>query len=361
MWQNEENKILNYKAFWNWFLKHERAFYQTVILRENVETDFFAQLYPQLEKIVEGISYLTGRYDDETVELIFTADAYVRNIVFIEELVAAAPKIKGWLFTALKPAHHFDQLKIEIQGYEFSTNKLSFYASGSEEMPDLIDIKIVHPDYKPENAELIANGCIIFIDNLLGERESIEKLDYIDVVGPVVDESIELIPIEKLKDYLIWREKEFVDKYEEVEYNPGNSDFVVMQGENVETGNIALAIIDQYLLSWEGKASHPWIAVMILKYEDSDHDGLPGEQTIEILQGIEEDINKELSAQDGYLFIGIQTSSNQRETFYACMDYRKPSKVMHALKYKYCDKIELDFEMFKDKYWQTFERFRAVE
>jgi hypothetical protein len=54
----------------------------------NLKTDFF----------------LTGMYNDDTVELVLTADGAVKNIVFVEELVNSAPKIEGWKFTALKPA-----------------------------------------------------------------------------------------------------------------------------------------------------------------------------------------------------------------------------------------------------------------
>lgn len=42
--------------------------------------------------------------DNETAELIITADGILKNYVFVEELIDSVPKIKGWKFTAHKPA-----------------------------------------------------------------------------------------------------------------------------------------------------------------------------------------------------------------------------------------------------------------
>jgi hypothetical protein len=48
--------------------------------------------------------FLTGMMDHNRAELVLTADRTINNIVFVEELVATAPEIPGWKFTALKPA-----------------------------------------------------------------------------------------------------------------------------------------------------------------------------------------------------------------------------------------------------------------
>ena len=43
-------------------------------------------------------------YDDKTAELIITAESDIKTFVFVEELIDEAPVLKGWKFTALKPA-----------------------------------------------------------------------------------------------------------------------------------------------------------------------------------------------------------------------------------------------------------------
>ena len=62
----------------------------------NIEKDFFQNLAPKLNELKNGFYFLTGMYDDNTAELIITPEGVVKNIVFAEELVAAAPPLKGW-------------------------------------------------------------------------------------------------------------------------------------------------------------------------------------------------------------------------------------------------------------------------
>ena len=57
--------------------------------------------------------------EGETAELVFTADGNLKNIVFIEALVAAAPTIKGWRFTALKSPSNSSDIGIKMSEYEF--------------------------------------------------------------------------------------------------------------------------------------------------------------------------------------------------------------------------------------------------
>jgi hypothetical protein len=42
---------------------------------------------------------------------------------------------------------------------------------------------------------------------------------------------------------------------------------------------------------------------------------------------IQDELMKELKDIDGYLNIGRQTASGEREIYFACTDFRKPSKI----------------------------------
>ncbi|HMH23641.1 MAG TPA: hypothetical protein VK563_17765 [Puia sp.] len=100
----KEEQIKSYSDFWAWFKTKEKDFFKVVKNQKDIEKSFFDKLSPRLEELKDGYFYLTGMYDDNTVELVLTADGDTKNIVFVEELVAAAPQIDGWRFTALKPA-----------------------------------------------------------------------------------------------------------------------------------------------------------------------------------------------------------------------------------------------------------------
>ena len=254
----EKNEPINsYSDFWIWFQKNEIIFFNIVKNRDNIEKNFFDKLSPKLSQIKSGIFYLTGMENDNTAELILTAEGNAKNIYYIEELVKCAPGIKGWKFTALKPALDIADVNIEMAGYNFAEKNISFYANEILEYPDEIDISIVHSDLIEKNKEEITNGTLIFLDNYLGELESLNNIDNLKIIGTKEAEK-ELISISKLKDFLIWRQKEFIEKYEGICYDTENDPYSVLEAK-LENGNALIATVNTKLLDWNSKASHPWI------------------------------------------------------------------------------------------------------
>ncbi len=347
--------IQSYSDFWNWFAQHEQSFFQIVKNQEDVAKNFFEKLAPQLQQIRDGFYYLTGMYDENTADLILTADGVVKNVVFVEELVAAAPKLDNWRFIALKPPSDIDQTNIRMNECDFTAETISFYANNYPEYPDEIDIVIVHHEMAEENEELIRQGTFIFLDNYLGELNFIEAIDNLAIVGKDEAED-ELIPITKLKDFLIWRQKEFIEKYEGVRYDTENDNYSGFEAE-LENGLPLFAVINTDLLNWDSPASHPWILNVQIGYDGEHTNGLPDEETYALLNEIEDKLVAELKDYEGYLNIGRQTANNEREIYFACKDFRKPSKIAYQLQADYADQLEIRFDLYKDKYWQSFNQF----
>ncbi len=350
----QEAAPITYADFWVWFKKEERTFFKVIKEKGDIEKVFFEVLSPKLAQIKEGIFYLTGMADEETVELIFTPDGVVENVIFVEELVAAAPAIKGWKFTALKPALAIENVGIQMQAYEFNGDNLFFYALEDSNYPDEIDLRVIHNDFKQENEQIITNGTFIFLDNFLGELNLITTVDELMVIGKEAIEK-ELVPISKLKAYLNWRQKEFLEKYEGVRYQTAEDNHSGLTAD-LKDGSQLIAVLNTDLLKWENKASHPWIMVIDIKFEGAEK-GMPSKETQTDLDKIEELLLTQLKDGDGYLNIGRQTSGNLREIYFACKDFRKPSKVVYETQLSYMERYELDFEIYKDKYWRTFDRY----
>ena len=213
-------------------------------------------------------------------------------------------------------------------------------------------------NYREEDKSAIINGVYIFLDNYLGELNSVTTIDNLLVI-PRDQAKKELIPIEKLKSYLIWREKEFVEKYDGVRYDTENDGYTNFEA-TLKNGRPLLALINSTLLEWDSKASHPWILKTEINYNGDKSNGLPDNELYELLNILEDDITLELKDFEGYLNIGRQTGDNLRELFFACKEFRKPSKVLHELTRKYAEKFDLSYSIYKDKYWQSFEKFRSV-
>ena len=354
----KDEPIKSYEDFWTWFQKNEKSFFKVVKEKGNIEKDFFDKLSPKLAEIKNGIFYLTGMYGNDIVELILTAEGTIGNIVFVEELVNASPKIEGWKFTALKPALDIKDVSIEISDYKFTEENLSFYSKELSGYPDEIDITIVYDHFNEVDKGTIINGVYIFLDNYLGELNFATTIDNLTVIGKDEAEK-QLIPIAKLKDFLIWREKEFVEKYEGVRYDTENDEHSLLEAE-LESGNTLIAVINRELLEWDSKASHPWILNVEIKYDGTNNNGLPVKETYKLLDEIEDKIMGQLTDIDGYINIGRQTANNLREIYFVCKEFRKPSKVLHNIQEKYLDKTGLSYEIYKDKYWRSFKRFEKT-
>jgi len=351
----KDKKITSYNDFWNWFLNNEKTFYSILKKNKNVEKDFLDTLSNKIKDLRDGYFFETGMFDDNTAELIVTADGEITNIVFVEELVNAAPKIDGWLFTSLKPALSIENVNIEMSGYTFNESCISFFPNDNTKYPDEIDITVVHNDFNENNKSTITRGIYIFIDSLLGELNSIITVDNM-VVSGTTNIKKELIPIRKLKDYLTWRQNEFIEKYEGIRHNSETDVYSTFEAKH-ENGNVLIALINTDLLSWDNKASHPWILRIEIKYDGENNRGMPDDNTYQLLNEIEDNISSQLKDFDGYLYIGRQTAQSVRTVYFACKDFRKPSKIMNEIIYNSSSTLEISFSIYKDKYWQSFERF----
>ncbi|MBC5837999.1 DUF695 domain-containing protein [Flavobacterium muglaense] len=356
IFSKKENAISTYVEFWDWFQSNEQPFFEVVKQHKNIEKDFLNKIAPKLAQLQEGFYYLTGMCNDTTAELILTAEGVVKNIAAVEELVKASPQLSNWKFTALKPETDIENIQITMGGYVFGSENLFFYAIDHKQYPDEVDIVIVYDDYAEKDKGLIVNGTFIFIDNYLGELNSVTTIDNMVVISKGEAKEA-LIPIAKLKAYLIWREKEFVEKYNGHRYNTENDSYSSMEAE-LENGKPLIAIVNSTLLEWESKASHPWIFKVAVAFNGANNNGMPDSTTYELLNQLEDEIMLDLKDENGYLNIGRQTADGEREIYFACKDFRKPALIMQVLILKYKGKLNINYELYKDKYWQSFAHFR---
>lgn len=342
--------------FWEWFRKHERKFLEVVRRGKHIERDFFDKLSPKLLEVKDGYYFLTGMYDDRTAELILTADGMIRNFVFVEQLVSDAPSIEGWKITAHKPALAIEDVGITMGNYKFTSSNLNFYPNDLPSYPDEIDITVVHDELTDKNEQELINGTYIFLDNFLGELNFATTIDNLRIIGKEKAEK-ELIPIKKLKDYLIWREKEFIEKYDGIRHIADDDSCSIFKA-TLENGNPLVAVINMDLLNWDRKPSHPWMLRVTIQFGLPDvNNGMPDDARLSELDGIGEDILKKLKDTDGYLYVGRQTAEGIRDIYFACRDFRKPSLVIHELALRYHAKFDITYDIYKDKYWQCFNRF----
>lgn len=356
IFRKKEESIKSYKDFWDWFVQNEKKFYQVIKKQKNVEKGFMEVLSSKLLELRNGYHFLAGIGNDGIIDLIITADGYIPHIVFVEEIIQTAPTLPNWKFQAHKPATLLDNIGLKMNGYTYDSENISFYAIEHKNYPDEVDIVLVYDDFNEDDKVSIQNGIFIFIDNYLGEINAVTTIDNMNTICRE-QAAQELIPIPKLKDYLIWREKEFVEKQLGISYSTKNDKFGSFEAEVID-GQPIIAIMNTSILKWKNKTSHPWILTIEVHYDGSENNGLPNKGTLERIYGLEDEIMIQLKDADGYLHLGKQSSENLKEIYFACKDFRVPSKRMdEIIKRKFPD-LKIEFQIYKDKYWQSFEQFR---
>jgi hypothetical protein len=87
---------------------------------------------------------------------------------------------------------------------------------------------------------------------------------------------------------------------------------------------------------------------------------MPDDETCKLLEKIEVEILEELKDYEGHLNIGRQTVKSVREIYFACKDFRKPSKVLRKIQDSYKGSVDISYDIYKDKYWQSFNRFNST-
>ncbi|MBF8458210.1 DUF695 domain-containing protein [Kaistella sp. G5-32] len=343
-----------YQEFWKWFISKENDFFTAVKERQNIDEGFLEIILPRLKELNENFFILVGMSDDSTAELIITVDGNIKDIVFAEELIAESPNLENWKFTALKPELDIENVSIKMGDYIFNKENIYFYSNDDEDYPDEIDLVFVHEDLNDQNESDVINGTYLFIDNYLGELNFLTQIDNFEIKGKNEAEK-ELIPIAKLKDFLSWREREFTEKYEDAKIETTEDSYSLLEG-TLENGFPLLATINVDLLQWDQKASHPWISVLRIEYQGDEDNGFPDDKDYDLFNLIEDEMMLELKNDEGNLNLGRETAENIREIYFVSRDFRKISKVLAETVQKYPD-YRMTFEIYKDKYWQSFERY----
>ena len=354
MIQKTEEKNSTYQDFWTWFSSNEKDFFNAVKEYEKIEENFLDVVLPKLKELNDNFFILTGMSDDSTAELIVTVDGQIKDIVYAEELIKVSPSLDHWKFTALKPESDIEDVSIRMDNYTFTKENIYFYSNDDEDYPDEIDLIFIHDELNDQNENEVINGTYLFIDNYLGELNFVTQIDNFNISSKE-DAEKELIPIEKLKDFLSWREREFTEKYDAATIKTTEDSYSLLEG-TLENGFPMLARVNVDLLQWDKKASHPWISVLRIKYQGDEDNGFPDDKDYDLFNLIEDEITLELKTEEGNLNLGRETADNIREIYFVSKDFRKVSKVLAVTVEKYPD-YDMSFEIYKDKYWQSFERY----
>ncbi|MNX90925.1 hypothetical protein D3C86_1229920 [compost metagenome] len=64
-------------------------------------------------------------------------------------------------------------------------------------------------------------------------------------------------------------------------------------------------------------------------------------------------MRSELKDVNGQLNIGRETFEGARAVYFACNEFRESSKIAHQILEKHKRNMDMSYEIYKDKYWQS--------
>ncbi len=344
------------KDFWDWFVTKEKNFYAVVESNSQVVESFIDVVLPKLKAINENFTMLVGGVSSEGVsEFIVTADGVVKDIVFAEEFIASAPKLERWSFIANKPAS--GDIGLNMNGYVFNSKTVRFLPLYDEAHPDEIALRFIVDGYKAEEEAIIGNSLYIFLDNYLGELETVTLIDYLEVRG---EDALtgEEVPLDKLKEYLVYREKEFIEKYNGIKHNSDDDSHVVCQA--TFEGSPFFISVNKTLLDWDQKMSYPWIVKVQIPYA-GDKNGLPKDKQFDFMNEVEDMILETNENSSNLLFVVRETGNNKRCIYFVAQDFREASKCVNQALSLYTEKQGISYGIYKDKYWFSLAMYNPGE
>jgi hypothetical protein len=348
-------------GFWNWFAPNQTTFFNIIKKRDGdlIHRRLLDKIVPRLQALNPKFYCETGMVDDAMAELVISAEGDIKSFVFVEELIAAAPVLANWKFTALKPSTGMGT-SIKMNGVCFDNTTIRFFYEEEPGYPDEINLVMVHPDFSAGQQKTVTQGCLLYLDALLGELNAATLIDNVDVKAPDTATDMRLIPMDKLTEFLNWKEKEFVEKYEGARHDTEGDEYAALEGKD-EEGLPSIGIVNSDLLNWDAKASHPWMMVVTFDFSNAKgtgDNGMPDENQFEAFSLLQDDLDGQLTDIAGYLNLGRETYKGESKIYYACKEFRSVSKLVDQIVRTH-EKAGLlcSYQIYKDKYWRTMDKF----
>jgi len=346
------------QTFWQWFSNNQERFDQLNELNAEEAPARLNEIMEQLNKYDPWFKALIGKFDDTSSELVITADGDIALFVKVELLLSAAPPLAGWRLIAHKPPLGFDEISIEMHGKSFNEETVKFYPLIDPAYPDLVSIVFTHKDYDEKEEEDFQTAGSIYVQNALGEINTATQIDQYKIRSEPEDTSL-LIPVVKLNDYLNWREKEFVEKYDLAAIDFPEELINSIEGQDA-AGNVMMALAVATYEHWEYKPVYCWWVRIEVEYPEAEN-GLPGPDSLQLLHNIEDKAVQLLTQNPGIIYTASKTFKGCRTIYFYAKNYRDPSLLL----YEFCESAEGDlkpgFFIEKDKYWQNMEEFFKLE
>ena len=170
------------ERFWDWFSVNEG---RLRTMRVPSREDLLDEILKNLQLIDERLYFEISEPFDGINDFVITAEGKRELFPLVDCIIAMAPKLNRWTFTALKPA----------SGFEFSTqygettlkpSELWFLPLSSREdgsQSAKIGLRIGIPKLEEKDAKEALCAAFVLLDTAIGEREMANAVGHVEVVS----------------------------------------------------------------------------------------------------------------------------------------------------------------------------------
>lgn len=190
--------------FWEWFKENNTDYLRLDEIEEELKEQRLDELLSHLHDYCDELYFQIGS-DENTHDLIITAEGNKEYFDKVAKLVESAPEIPNWEIISFKPSLGTDFIT-EYEGMVLNPKDIWFLPLEKESSPGLLGLRVCMENYNSAETEKALSGVYQMLDAILGEKSASLDVQYVEVAGvPNNPEDNGLINISELKEYIDWR------------------------------------------------------------------------------------------------------------------------------------------------------------
>lgn len=193
--------------FWAWFRENEAKLWAM----PNADDPFWDTALGQLQLVDKGLRFEMSDPQGGRRDFVITAEGDRRLFPLVDSMVAAAPSLRRWTFTPLKPAMGFD-FTHRYEDVLYDPKAMWFLPLERAERPPDLGLRIGIPSLRELDRDAAEFAVTIILETGLGERERAADVQHVEVVRKPNDPADEgYIELPELPAYIAWRKRKLAN------------------------------------------------------------------------------------------------------------------------------------------------------
>lgn len=202
----------NEKKFWQWFVDIQSEYLNLDNVNSHEKEELLERFLEKIHNYCDHLYFQIGNDPlSDIKEIIISAEGDTKYFEKVENLVNAAPPMKGWKVIAFKQPMGVSFVT-EYEGLLLNPKEIWFLPLNNAKQPTMVGVRICIKDYAPEEESRFKNGVYQVLDHILGEKARALLIDYFDIdnLSNYNTERDGLIELVKLPEYIKWKKKQKV-------------------------------------------------------------------------------------------------------------------------------------------------------